>query len=166
MHPLEAISSRIKELHAYERKIDSTECVAAYITELRFSDKYHHVILMKEFINEQKLPLSAIPRFLGHRLHIIFKLSWLYFTIFNNLKFVHDLKATDKTIEKLRNLLTDEAAAVKLQVLGIVGKRFSGPWMKTFYTDLNKSQSPINTMHIVKDVIQNLSQFVDSTNML
>lgn len=33
VHPLEAVSSRIKELHACECKIDSTECVAAYSTE-------------------------------------------------------------------------------------------------------------------------------------
>lgn len=96
------------------------------------------------------MPLSEVPRFLGHRLYIIFKLAGVYFTIFSTLKkIVNDLKSSNKVVEKLKILIDDEAAVVELQVLGIVGKMFSGPWTKIFYTDLNKTQNPINTMHTV-----------------
>lgn len=88
---------------------------------------------MKEFIKEQGLPLSAVPKFLGHRLHIIFKLAGVYFSIFSNLKkFVNNLKSSKKVVEKLKIFINDEAAVIELQVLGIVGKLFSGLWMKHF----------------------------------
>lgn len=48
-------------------------------------------------------------------------------------------------VEKFKILINDEAAVVELQVLGIVGKMFWGPWMKTFYTNINKNELALCT---------------------
>lgn len=165
VHPLEAVSSRIKkELHACELNKFSDDCVAWHIimamNALRYSNKYRHVALIKDFFEEQRLPLSDVPRFLGHRLHVIFKLAGVYFSIFCNLKkYLSSLQPTNKVVKKLKMLVTNEAAVIELQVLGLVGKLFSGPWMKTFYTDLSATQDPVNTITVVKSVLQNLKNF-------
>lgn len=148
-----------------------SECLASQIivalNSLRFNDKFGHVVEMKEFIRQQGLLLNEIPRLLGNRLHIIFKLGGVYFSIFENLKkFILDMATKNETDEKLKHLIKEEAAIVELQVLGIMGKTLSGPWMNMFYTDLAKEQSPINTMKIVKDVIENLKKFDDPQNIL
>lgn len=48
---------------------------------------------------------------------------------------------------------------IELQVLVIMGKMFSEPSMHIFYTFWTKSQNPISTMQIVKNVIANLKKF-------
>lgn len=109
---------------------------------------------MKAFIKKQGLPLSQITRFQGNRLHIIFHLGATYFPIFAQCKqFVSGLQSTNETVSRLQILYTEEAAIIELQVLGIIGKLFSGPWMSTFYTSLETQNDPIDTMNIVKGVI-------------
>lgn len=90
VHPLEAVSSRVKkELQACKEVQTncSGECSAWKIimalNSLRFSDKYKHVVPVRDFIRKEGF---QIPRFLGNRLHVIFQLGVVYFSIFPKLK--------------------------------------------------------------------------------
>lgn len=89
---------------------------------------------MKDFYRKEG---HEVSRFLGNRLHIIFHLGGVYFSIFENLKkFVLGLLPKNKLVVKLKDLVVEEAVEIELQILGIPGKMLSGPWMNRFYTDL------------------------------
>lgn len=167
LHPLEAISSRIKkELTVCESPnikniVNGDECLAWKIimamNSIRYSDELGYINAMKSFFKQEGFPVSLIPRFRGNRLHIIFHLGAIYFTYYEKFKtFLQGLSGTNETLVKLKRLFQEETAIVELQVLGIMGKMLSGPWMSTFYTDLNTQKHPIDTMQTVKDVIANL----------
>lgn len=61
----------------------------------------------------------------------------------------------NKSITRLKRLIEEDTAIVKLQVLGIIRKMLSGSWMSTFYTNLNAQKVLIDTMQVIKDVIPN-----------
>lgn len=74
--------------------------------------------------------LHQARRFLGNWLHVIFQSGGVYFFIFENLKkFVLGRLPKNKLVAKLKDLIVEEAADIELQVLGILGKMLSRPWM-------------------------------------
>ena len=46
----------------------------------------------------------------------------------------------------------------ELHVLGFLGKLFSGPWMKKFYTSASTVINHVDGIEVVKKVLQNLKQ--------
>lgn len=55
----------------------------------------------------------------------------------------------------------EEAVIAEFQVLAIMGKMLSGPWMTNFYTKLPNEENLIDAMKTVKAIISNLQKFQD-----
>lgn len=53
-----------------------------------------------------------------------------------------------------------------MQVLGIIGKMLPGPWMSNIYTYLKTQKDPIDTMNIVKGVIENLKVLTEASQII
>ena len=54
------------------------------------------------------------------------------------------------------SILTDfvsTTAQVEMQVLGLIGKLLTGPWMKAFYTSATNQINHVDGIFVVKDVI-------------
>ena len=70
---------------------------------------------------------------------------------------------TGVTLGGLRSSLETDfkniSTQVELQVLGLIGKYLTGPWMKKFYTDANSQISHTDGIIQVKNVIQEIHKF-------
>lgn len=96
-------------------------------------------------------------------MHITFLLDASYFPIIEDVKeFVFRFLATNETVTRLKQLIMEEVVAIELQVLGIIGKMLSGPWMSAYYTDLSKQKDTIDTMIIVKGVIEKIKVLTEA----
>lgn len=72
----------------------------------------------------------------------------------------------NKLVIKLKGLIVEEAAETELQILGILGKMLSGPWMNKFYTNLKECKNPIDTMAMVKNVIEELKKKMEDSKAI
>lgn len=79
----------------------------------------------ERFYRRTRFATPAIPRFLGERLHVIFKLGGAYFSIFSGLKkkFVNSLKPTNKVVKKLKVYINDEATVMWRTTKGVIKDR-------------------------------------------
>ena len=56
--------------------------------------------------------------------------------------------------------LENDLAVLELQILGILGKTLTGPWMKRFYTSSENEINHIDGIDIVKSVVDNLKKML------
>ena len=107
------------------------------------------------------LPKGLLPHYWGNQLHIMFHICG---KLVEHVDFFHKFFA-DGTVScggLLAAIFTDyqsPVAKVEIQVLGLLGKLLSGPWMSRFYTSVDTQVSHIDVICIVKDVLTTVKAF-------
>ena len=150
LHPLDSIG-----------KVWGRDCIAGNIVlamnKLRFKNGKGDPRGFATFLYNEQLPRGIIPRYRGNRLHILFHICGIYVQYHSVLT---NFLETGTLCGGLRaSLLADfvtETALVEIQVLGLIGKILTGPWMKTFYTSSVNQIDHIEGIYIVQNVIKAL----------
>ena len=170
LHPLDSLATKTRtalKQQEQERDVTSklfgTECIASKIVlqmnKLRFKDGKGDPRGFKAFLDQEHLPRGLIPRYRGNRLHVLFHIAGVL---------IHYHAQFRRYLEKgtscggLRKSLHDDfvttTAHVELQVLGLIGKLLTGPWMRAFYTSAKDQMEHIEGIGVVRDIINNLKK--------
>ena len=166
LHPLDSVAtnvrSALKSLQTEKGSLWGSDCLAANVilsmNKVRYKDGKGDPMRFKNHLIKHKLGKGFIPRYRGNRLHVLFHIAGKYFV--HHTKFVEFLQKGTPLGGLKPSLLKDfrnPQTKLQLQVLGLIGKLFSGPWMKLFYTS---STSEINHMEgilVVKRVVQSVT---------
>ncbi|GFR69991.1 hypothetical protein ElyMa_002061600 [Elysia marginata] len=109
--------------------------VIAAISKLRFKDGKGDPAGFKAFIKSEKIDPSLLPRYVGNRLHVIFHLGGSIFFLKDHLLTYLKNKCSQQKLRlALIGDLSNDFIVTQLQVLGLFGKVFTGPWMSEIYT--------------------------------
>ena len=111
------------------------------------------------FLYNERLPCGIIPRYRGNRLHILFHICGIYVEHHAVLKMYLEKGTSCGGLRA--SILADfvsTTAQVEMQVLGLIGKLLTGPWMKAFYTSATNQIDHIDGIVVVKDVILKLKE--------
>ena len=116
----------------------------------------------KMHLSKHNLGDGFIPRYRGNRLHIVFNLCGKYFA---HHEVFLELLRSGTELGGLRGALladfSNRVTIMEFQVLGLVGKLLTGPWMKKFYTSYLDESHHIDGINTVKTVLQALKAQVD-----
>ena len=172
LHPLETISrescSALKrcESRALVSKLFGSTCVAAKIVlavnKLRYKHAKGDPKGFVDFLKRSGKKRGLIPRYRGNRLHILFHTAGKLFV--HHAMFIpfFDPEIND-CCTQLRMALhadfTTSAAQAELQVLGLMGKLLTGPWMEKFYVAADSKLTHTDGIRIVKAVVQQVEEF-------
>lgn len=151
----------------FPKKILGSDCLAGdlvvQINKLRFKNSKGDPLGFVVFLDEKKLPHRILPRYRGNRLHIFFHICGSliqYHAVFT--KFFE----TGTSCGGLRScILADfstEMAHVEMQVVGLLGKLLTGPWMALFYTSADDQINYVEGTAQVKDVIVQLKLVMEN----
>ena len=145
LHPFEHnCRSALKSLEESKGQLYGKDCIAGNIVlqmnKLRYKDGKGDPKGFTSFMDDKKLPRGILPRYRGNRLHILFHICGKlmeYHPIF--LKFLSNGNCKCGGLQAaLLSDFSNNVAIMEMQVLGVIGKLFSGPWMKMFYTSADK----------------------------
>ena len=112
------------------------------------------------YLRDKGLPEGLIPRYRGNRLHVLFHTCGTL--IEHHAQLVEFL--TLGTVRcgglqaSLRKDMQEEVAILEMQVLGLLGKTLTGPWMKIFYTNASTDIDPHKGISIVREVVVRIKQ--------
>ncbi|XP_064605780.1 uncharacterized protein LOC135470675 [Liolophura sinensis] len=152
LHPLGTIASTarksLKPFEVSKGSLYGSDSLAGNImlqmNKLRYKDGKGDPKGFVNFLHEQGLPRGILPRYRGNRLHIVFHIC--------GCASCGGLQAA-----MLKDFV-NPVAKVELQVLGLVGKILSGPWMTKFYTSPEKQVDHVDGIPIVKNVIDTIKE--------
>lgn len=174
LHPLETVASKTKSvLKEIEKsmgisgKIKGKECIGAnivvQINKMRYMDGKGDPRGFKTFLNDHNLPLGLIPRYRGNRLHILFHICGIFTSHHVALK---SYLCGGTSCGGLRASILEDfnstAGQVEMQVLGLLGKLLTGPWMTKFYTGADDQTDYIQGIEVIKETVQNLKDQLHS----
>ena len=178
LHPLEAIASECrkalqrKERPYVIRKLLGSECLASGLV-LSFN-KFRYKYASgdpKGFILAlvvAKLPRGLLPRYRGNRIHVMFLICA---RLFEHQEFFRKfLRGRTFSCNRLKTALQHDfdnpVALVEIQVLGLLGKYITGPWMSKFYQGANSDINHIEGIKIVRDVFTRLEGFLQDPGLI
>ena len=176
LHPLETIASACKSaLKAAENgaktidpekfKFQLSGCDAAaanliwVVNKLRYKNSSGDPKGFTSALRNACLPKGLLPRYRGNRLHILFHISGIllqHFEFFLTFFRCGSTKCDGKFLKKVVSDFTSEVTRVELQVLGLIGKYLTGPWMTKFYTATENSVPHVEGIRIVKTLVNRL----------
>lgn len=167
LHPLDTIASTCRStLKSSETDVHSSlygkDCIAAnlvvQINKYRYKDGKGDPRGFKAFLNSNNLPLGLIPRYRGNRLHILFHITGkliehypLFLDFFRNATV-----SCGGLLTSIRKDFENKHGILQMQVLGLIGKFLTGPWMTVFYTGVEEQLSHIDGIGVVKKVVATL----------
>lgn len=148
-------------------KIKGKECIGANIVvqmnKMRYMDGKGDPRGFKAFLNDKNLPLGLIPRYRGNRLHILFHICGIFSSHHAALK---SYLCGGTSCGSLRASILEDfnstAGQVEMQVLGLLGKLLTGPWMTKFYTGADDQTDYIKGIEIIKETVQKLKDQLHS----
>lgn len=168
LHPLDSISSSVRSaLKQHEEtsqgKVFGKDCLAANVilqmNKLRYKNAKGDPRGFVAFLDDRHIPRGVLPRYRGNRLHIIFHIGGKLLEHYDD--FVALLRS-GTSCGGLRNAIlhdfTMDQAQLELQVLGLLGKHLTGPWMKKFYTSSQNEINHVDGIQVVKGVIGTLKE--------
>ena len=171
LHPLDIIASSTRsalkagEPKGVTKKLYGTECMASQlvlaINKFRYKDGRGDPKGFTSALHNAGLPKGLLPRYWGNQLHIMFHICG---KLVEHVDFFHKFFA-DGTVScggLQASIFTDyqsPVAKVEIQVLGLLGKLLSGPWMSRFYTSVVTQVGHIDGICIVKDVLTTVKAF-------
>ncbi|KAK6174994.1 hypothetical protein SNE40_013537 [Patella caerulea] len=164
LHPLDTGASccraALKSCETTKGELYGKECMAANIVvqmnKLRYKDGKGDPKGFKTFLDDHKLPRGILPRYRGNRLHILFHICG---KLFEHHKLFLDFLINEPVscgglVASVRKDFCDKTAVIEMQVLGLIGKLLTGPWMKASQSII----SHIDGIVIVKNVISALRE--------
>ena len=176
LHPLDSIASAtrsaLKHLEEARGHLYGKDCVAANIilqmSKLRYKDGKGDPQGFTTFMDINGLPQNILPRYRGNRLHVLFHNAGI---LIQHHNLFTELLTTATSLDRLRSSLSkdfgSDVARVELQVLGLLGKHLTGPWMKRFYTSVNNELNYVDDIKMVENVLISLKEMLtDPTAIL
>lgn len=172
LHPLDSIATKARSaLKQCERgasgNVWGSDCVAGNIVlqmnKLRFKDGKGDPQGFKSFLDDAGLPRGLVLRYRGNRLHVLFHICGVYIQ-YHSL-FTKYLEQGTGCGGLRASVLADFVSIqghVEMQVLGLLGKLITGPWMKKFYTAAKDQVDHVEGILIVKNLVQRLKVQKDS----
>lgn len=158
LHPLETIASKTKNaLKEIEKsmgitgKIKGKDCIGANIVvqmnKIRYIDGKGDPLGFKIFLNHNNLPFGLILHYRGNRLHILFHICGIFSSHHAALK---SYLCGGTSCGGLRASILEDfnstAGQVEMQVLGLLGKLLTGPWMNSTLVQVTK----LITLNVLK----------------
>ena len=112
------------------------------------------------FLDDHHLPRGIMPRYRGNRLHILFHICGKFIEHYDLfLKFLTTGTVSWGGLQaSIRSDFANETAKLRLQVLGLLGKLLSGPWMQKFYTSAESQIDHTHGITVVRDVVSALKE--------
>ena len=175
LHPLDSFTtscrSALKSLEDTTGNVFGRDCLAANfvlgMNKLRYKDGKGDPRGFVTFLDRCNLPRGILPRYRGNRLHILFHNAGVLIehqdTFAKLLKVGTTLGGLRSSLEKdFRN----EDTLCELQVLGLLGKHLTGPWMTKFYTAADTEISHVDGINIVKELVETLKQMMQNSPMI
>lgn len=169
LHPLDSIAiktrSALKECEdaLALKKLWGNDCSAGNIVmamnKLRYKDGKGDPRGFVTFLDNQKLPRGILPRYRGNRLHILFHICGVFiqhYTVF--MKFLEKGTSCGGLRASLLSDFRSTTGHVQMQVLGLLGKLLTGPWMKKFYRAAVNQIDHVEAIYVVKEVVTRLKE--------
>ena len=105
------------------------------ITKMRYKQGKGDPAGFKNFLRQEGIKLSMIPRFVGNRFHIVFHLAGVIFYLRDKLILYLETMCRNSTTLHLAllNDLKNKHILLQLQALGLLGKVVTGPWIQQLY---------------------------------
>ena len=177
LHPLDTIASSARSvLKAYQPgdikgKVYGQDCVASNIVvgmnKLRYKDGKGDPKGFISFLDEVGLPRGILPRYRGNRLHILFHTCGQLLHHHKNFEMFLETRAAacGGLSSALAHDMKLPVAKVQMQVLGLMGKHLTGPWMSRFYTADIKT-SHMDAIDQVREVVTTMKTSMDQPKEL
>ena len=162
LHPLDTIATKCRStLKLLEHGIEKSklfghgcraEKVILALNKMRFKDGKGDPHGFRAFLRDYKLPQSLVIRYRGNRLHVVFKLAATYICHYEDVmtylktRCLHNSELKTSLIEDF----ADPETKLQLQVLAVLGKMLTGPWMKLFYRSQEKQLHHMDAFDAVK----------------
>ncbi|ELT87136.1 hypothetical protein CAPTEDRAFT_189537 [Capitella teleta] len=176
LHPLDSIASKVRsglkkvkrEIQpTLKRKLFGTDYAASSIivqmNKLRFKDAKGDPKGFKLFLHTENLGAGLIPRYRGNRLHVMFHIGGVLTHHFDKmLSFLKSGTGCAGLKEAIAHDMASKPGRVGLQVLGLLGKLLTGPWMKVFYTSRSSGILHLAGIAIVKQAIETMTDWAES----
>jgi hypothetical protein len=121
----------------------------------------------KMFFKSKGIPLKEIPRYFGNRLHILFHLAGVFYRL-QPLLLEYLQKYCSQTaglksalLKDLKNVLIMQ----DIQLLGLLGRLITGPWMARFYTD-ESGVTNLSMNNDLKKCMTSLDSYIKDPSLL
>ena len=116
------------------------------------------------FLETEGLPRGLLPRYRGNCLHVLFHIFGKLIAHHNVfMKYLDGGRGFGGLRASLSTDFKSETAHVELQVLGLIGKYLTEPWMNQFYTSKDKQLiEHVEAIGVVKKVMEEKKEKKDS----
>ena len=171
LHPLDTIASScrsaLKNLETVKGQLFGKDCLAGNIVyqvnRFRYKDGKGDPKGFKVFLDNEGLPRGIIPRYRGNRLHILFHICGKFIEHYEAfLKFFTIGNVSCGGLQSsTRTDFQNQTAVLEMQVLGLLGKILTGPWMHKFYTNADSEIDHIQGISLVRNVIDALKIYME-----
>ena len=167
LHPLDTIATATKAsltpCEPEKGQLFGKDCIAGnlvlQINKFRYKDGKGDPKGFVTFLDDEGLARGILPRYRGNRLHILFHICGKLF------EHHHFFKNGTVSCGGLQQCILRDfdrpTAKVEIQVLGLVGKLLSGPWMTTMYTSAEKQINHVDCIDVVRNVISVIKEYDD-----
>ena len=136
------------------------------LSKMRYKDGVGSPSTFKCFLKDESVPRGLFVRYVGNTLHVLFHLAGV---IFLRDKLLEYLKKSCPVSNGLRgSLITDLSnteICMQLQVLGLFGKRLTGPWMSLFYQE-DEGPSNLELNSEMRQAVSTLQEYQVSPSLL
>ena len=166
LHPLDTIAtscrSALKSLVTQRGQLYGNDCIAGnivlQINKFRYKDGKGDPKGFTTFLCDSVLPRGLIPRYRGNRLHILFHICGKLVEHHQTLNefFNSGTVSCGGLQSSLKKDFQNGVAVLEMQVLGILGKTLTRPWMKTFYTAADVQVAHVEVIPIVRQISKEL----------
>ena len=168
LHPLDTIASTcrstLKSLETAKGSVFGNDCIVAntvlQVNKLRYKDGKGDPKAFKTFLQDNLLPKGFIPRYRGNRIHVLFHICGKLFSHYQLFQdfFKSGTVACGGLVASLLKDFSTKTAVAELQVLGLIGKLLTGPWMQKFYTGVQSNLSHVDAIEVVRSIVDRLKQ--------
>ena len=179
LHPLDSIATKTRsalrkcegDIPGVDKGLWGKDCVAANIVlsmnKMRYKDAKGDPRGFVTFLQNENLPRGILPRYRGNRLHILFRICGILIQHYEKFKtFLQKGTACGGLRNSLLNDFSSDIGHVEMQVLGLLGKLLSGPWMKCFYRNAEDQIDHVEGITVVKKVVELLNVERDPLDLL
>uniref|UniRef100_UPI00358EAAAF uncharacterized protein isoform X1 n=3 Tax=Myxine glutinosa TaxID=7769 RepID=UPI00358EAAAF len=140
VHPLDSVASSGRETlrkrgvpsAVFGNEGAATNVIKA-ISKMRYKNGRGDPQGFRHLLKSQKIPAKILPRYVGNRLHILFHLAGVVYMLKDVFLAYLENACPVSWRTVLMTDLENQEIMQQLQILGIYGKLFTGPWMELFY---------------------------------
>ena len=173
VHPLDSLAKEAKKIifkmekeKGIKANLFGKEAVALNViqavSKLKHKNGSGDPSSFNSFMHIKKIDSSLLPRFVGNRFHVMFKLAGSIYHLQEELS--EYLRKWCPAVKLGQALLTDlntKEARLQLQALGLMGKLVTGPWMTNIYGN-KENMHHLEMASLFKKVLESLHTYSSS----